>query len=239
MFVFPRAGCSFRILFGIALIPVLMLPTSVRGGLIAGDTNAMDTWHSTLTFTGSSDPEYPPVYYLYANIDYAVYVPGQFNLSFSGQDPSSGTQYVYAYQLFNDPHVPASTDTGILKFTVGVHSDELTADVRIGQVDDPTTTSDKTSTPAWAGSPIATSATWKFSGSNQIALNYRSKILIFTSEYGPRWDSANLFGVKGSTAPENQYIMPSPIPEPAIPLILAIAGGLFLLIRKLRSSVFA
>ena len=231
-----RLGCSLWIFFGLALLPVLIFPTSAHGGLIAGDSNAMPTWHNTLAFTGSS--AYAPIKYLYADIDYAVYDKGDFNLSFPGLDPSGGTQYVYAYQLFNQSN-PPSTDLGIGKFTVGVHSGELIQDVWITQIDDPTITTEKSSSPAWGGSPIATSATWLFSGSNRVSPTYRSKILIFTSAYGPREDSANLLGASGSTAPENQYRLPSPIPEPATPLILAIAGGLLLLIRKLRRYVFA
>jgi len=228
-----RSNYSFWIFFGLVLISVLILPASARGGLLYGDPNAM--LHSNMPWSGNSDPLYPPEKYLYANIDYAVYMPGDFVKTFTNWvDPTAGTQYVYAYQVFNALHTPASTDLGVIKFSVGVHSGELTSGVYISQIDDTSTTSDKSSTPAWAGSPIATSATWAFSGSNRIAVNYRSEILIYTSKYGPKMDSANLIGANGSTAPENQYLLPSPVPEPATPLILLIAGGLFLLFRKFQ-----
>ena len=52
------------------------------------------------------------------SIDYAVYAPGQFDLSFPGEDPSHGTQYVYRYQLY-DSSSPTSTDS-IRKLSVGL-----------------------------------------------------------------------------------------------------------------------
>src|SRR4051812_44653540 len=54
-----------------------------------------------------------------ASVDYAVYAPGQFNLTFPGQDPSAGSQFVYAYQLSN---VGLATQRPIQSLSVGIGS---------------------------------------------------------------------------------------------------------------------
>ncbi|HEY4760392.1 MAG TPA: PEP-CTERM sorting domain-containing protein [Thermoguttaceae bacterium] len=226
-----RSRYPFWVSFGISLISVLILPASARGELIASDSNAMPGWHSTLQTSGST--QVSPYKYLYVDIDYAVYDKGQFNLSFPGKDPSGGTQYVYAYQLFNKPN-PPSTDLGINIFTVGLDGNESPANIM--EIDNPNPPTGKTSSPAFVGTP-PTSAKWSYSPANKVSPSARSKILLFTSKFGPEWDFANLTGWSGSTTPLNTYYLPSPVPEPGTLLGLTIAG-LFFFVRMLRGIVF-
>ena len=82
---------------------VACLTSNVQAGPLPLDPNALGGFKgtSTLSFTTGSLS-------VAGNIEYAVYYPGQFNLSFgAGSDPSNGTQYVYAYQVDNTGTVPA------------------------------------------------------------------------------------------------------------------------------------
>jgi hypothetical protein len=233
---------SYRaVVFGILSIAILSLPTVAWGGLISGDTYAIDGWHGTLQWTGTTNPAYPPLKSLYANIDYAVYAPGDFAKTFTGwTDPSDGDQYVYAYQLFNDAHTPASDDAAIRTFSMGIHSGEQIADVYYGTIDDAGTTLDKTPTSwVWSGTPTATSIIGSFNtSSNRITVGTRSVILYFTSEYGPTWDHTNMIGYPyACTDQANQFYLPAPVPEPGTLAILAIAGIAYFFSRRWRSRV--
>lgn len=229
------------VVFGVLAIALLSLPTDATGGLISGDSNALNGWHGTLQWTGTSNPEYPPLKYLYANIDYAVYAPGEFVKTFTGwTDPSGGTQYVYAYQLFNDAHTPPSDDAAIKTFTVGIHSGEQIAGVYYGTIDDTGTATDKTPTSwVWSGTPTAASIVGTFSSpSTRITVGSRSVFLYFTSAYGPTWDHTNMIGYPyACTDQSNQFYLPAPVPEPGMLSILAVAGVAYVLSHRWRRRV--
>jgi hypothetical protein len=209
---------SFAIILGITLAPVLLTPATARAELLlATDSNAMSGWHGTSIVTASIGS-------FTVDVQYAVYAPGQFNLSFSGEDPSGDAQYVYAYQLFNSDTSAAS----IREFTVGLDGDESPAN--IGAV--ASSLGNATNSAYFAGS-LPTSAVWSYVD-NKLSPGSNSKILIFTSPYGPEWDSATLLGTKGSVGQAPGDGLPSPVPEPAAVLGLASIGCLFVLARLFR-----
>ena len=144
-----------------------------------------------------------------ADIEYCVYAPGNFGLSFPGQDPSAGQEFVYAYQIFNnlDPY-PTSPplwngDKGhINAFSVGINdgdeqagNDGFVADVNV----DP-------SSHSLSGSSVF----FGFAGASQLDYGEISDVLIFTSPFVPEWDNATASGVFPDTKS-----LPSPAPEPA------------------------
>jgi hypothetical protein len=138
-------------------------------------------------------------------------------------DPSGNSQYVYAYQVFNNAN-PPSSDLGVSIFSVGLEGNESPANIE-------EISTGKTSFPtfATAGSPpVSKSATWSYTSANRITPSANSKILIFTSPYAPEWDFCTL---DGSTAfyqspanPQQGAGIPSPVPEPCTFIMLGMAS---------------
>jgi hypothetical protein len=202
-----------------------------RAGILAGDTNAMAGWHGFVSLSGSH-----PNHYLYATVDYAVYAPGTFDLSFPGSDPSNNNAYVYAYEFFNNT---TSTSTEkVSAFSVGLHGGGPVANA--GYLTPPVGPTGQTSDPP--GAITSTAAVWYYSTANYVGPGQNSEVLIFTSPFAPEWDltalSAN-YSV-GAQTPGNGIVpvqgngVPSPTPEPATMLLLAMAGGLFGLLGIVR-----
>src|SRR2546426_12007332 len=88
-----------------AAAAVLLLGARAFSALLVGDANAMTGWNGTVNFDTVIAP-----FTMKAEVDYAVYAPGQFNLSFPGGDPSAGARYVYAYRVHNTGSSTLSTE---------------------------------------------------------------------------------------------------------------------------------
>lgn len=191
------------------------------GGILSSDGNAIQ-WGN---LQGSKS--FTVDYYGFgvtAEVDHAVYAPGQFNLTFPGQDPSNGDDYVYAYQILNLPDSPTAAVTSM---TVGLDGDEV-FDVgsplgHVGWLGGTGDISPDTAEPIGSG---PTSFRWDFPAT--FVIDKTSDILLFTSPLPPEWDLAT---VSGTFAAGNT--LPSPIPEPMTTSLLVIGG--FLLMRRRRS----
>jgi hypothetical protein len=154
-----------------------------------------------------------------------VYAPGQFELSYPGQDPSAGQDYVYAYELFNNhnPH-PAPSPGYVERFSVGLDDNEQVLPTNAGFIDgvgqDPNSSGVGPQTVGWVFSDPT--------------LNYGSvsDVVIFTSPFGPEQDTAT---VSGSYALYDTQYLPSPVPEP-IALVLLGAGAAVLMVRRRRQA---
>jgi hypothetical protein len=215
----------------LACAGVLLLTATARAELLANDGHALDGWHGTSHVVGEPFVEFLTDK-LVVDIDYAVYEPGNFNLSFPGADPSSNLQYVYAYQFFNDL---TSTDY-ISVFTLGLDGDETPSNIGWIEEDPENPSGVAPDSSAFGGTENPTSAVWSYDYANRVIPTEKSKILIFTSPFGPQTDFASLVGgSSGGSAPDG---LPSPVPEPAALLSLAVFGGLFILIKMLHASVF-
>ena len=227
---------------GISLVSLLLTPGILHATFIslASDPNAMPDWQGTLNLNGTSSGGV----HIHANIDYAVYAPatepvgGNFNSTFSGQDPSNGSQYVYAYQIFN---IGTTGDAKIMSFTVGLDGDINESPANIKEFINPNLpVGVSVNSSQLTGNP-PTSANWSYSIMSTIGLGGRSKILMFTSPCGPEWDYAAIVGTSATGATSN---LPSPsdlsypTPEPATLLILGVAGCMFFLFRKLPRHLF-
>ncbi|MBN1588871.1 MAG: hypothetical protein JW888_05095 [Pirellulales bacterium] len=195
---------------------MLMAPLAVAGPL-AADSNAMPGWHGTQFFAGSywgmgMSP------FFNADVDYAVYAPGQFEVTFDGADPSEGVDYVYAYQIF---HVGPGTDEPLLQFSVGLdgiaaEGAGVITDFGAGQA--PTSASFSTS-----GNNPPTSAVWYYDSPMSLAPGCQSNILLFTSSAPPEWDTSTLRGTNSTAKTE---LLPSPgVPEPAMLILIIAAAG--------------
>ncbi len=204
--------------------------TSAHADLITDDTvNAMPGWYGTesIQFDESNGKNVD------GSVDYAVYAPGKFNLSFPDADPSNGAQYVYRYQLYNNPG-PDSTDF-IRKLTVGLVGITDSTGWYCEYIEpDPLYPSGgvaPTFQVQLTGSPY-TSAVWAFKASAPVNPGSYSKMLIFTSPYGPTFHAATVLSSSSTDVWEGQ--LPSPVPEPASFISLLILGGLLVVFRALR-----
>jgi hypothetical protein len=242
------ATCDKRGRFcgGVLTFALMVLAASfssqARAGLVAADTaNAMPGWYGTsiIQFIEETSPEK----FVDGSVDFAVYAPGQFNLSFPGQDPSGGTRYVYRYQLYNN----SGTSEDYLKtLTVGLVGVTNAANCKWIDPGDLYQGSGgviPTLQVALIGTPNPTSAVWKYKASSPIGPGNYSKMLIFTSPYEPtsRLSTVNSQSTIGHwvDGDGNQYnwwegMLPSPVPEPTTLFSLFMSGGLFIIYRVLR-----
>lgn len=87
-------------------LAVLYCASVAWAGPLAEDPKAMEAYRGTAHFNAAN--------ILKVDLDYAVYPPGEYpNDGLAGTDPSHGTEYVYAYQVFN------VSSSGPL-FTIGI-----------------------------------------------------------------------------------------------------------------------
>jgi hypothetical protein len=215
----------------LALVLAWTAAGPAQAGVLVDDTNAMAGWHGFVLLSGASHN-----HSLSAAVDYAVYAPGTFDLSFPGSDPSNNSAYVYAYEFFNNT---TSTSTEkVNAISVGLHGGGTVANQ--GYLTPPVGPSGNISD--LPGSITSTAAVWYYSTANYVGPGYNSDVLIFTSPYAPEWDTVALSGnyAVGANLPTNGIPsqgngVPSPTPEPAATLLLATAAclcGLFGMVRR-------
>ena len=205
----------------VAAAAAMLCSTKAFSAILATDANAMSGFHGTQDFSTVISS-----LSMKGEVDYAVYEPGKFKLTFGpGSDPSADKRYVYAYQLHNtggtsdrdlgflsvgiDQNGPAKFDaTNIGIILVGDHGDDPSASSFIP-----------------AGGPPYNSATWNFQ--TTIPDAHFSEILLFTSAYPPAFYDSTVQG--GGLAKQSR--LPSPVPEPGTALT-ACGMGVALLLRR-------
>jgi hypothetical protein len=199
------------------------LLTDPNPGIVTRGDTAFDTTISTLSMHGA--------------VDYAVYLPGSFNGTYGlGADPSNGTQFVYAYQLFN---LGSASDRTVGALSVGLDNGPPVFSIEtlphaFGNFGlDPFITNTRFEPP---GGPFS-SARWAYSPgppNNIPELNSleASQILLYTSPFGPQFTSATVSG--GGLSKTVAQSLPSPVPEPATGLIILIVGLAALTARATR-----
>lgn len=172
-------------------------------GPLATDVSAISGFAGTAAFSsGGGD--------LVVDVDYAVYAPGDY----PSTDPSSGSDYVYAYQAF-----VATGSEDLYTFSVGL-IDSLFVN----------TTGDDATYGAAAGiGPDLISVT---PGSVvyelEVLADENSTVLLFTSDFAPTMQPASVL----SGGFQDQQAVPSPLPEPSTVALLGVAG--LGLLRRLR-----
>ena len=194
-----------------------------QAGPLPLDGNAIAGYH------GTSAPFFSSQFgtSISASVEYAVYAPGQFNTSFgAGADPSAGTQFVYAYQLFNTGD--SATSLALTAITVGLNTGNQGANIgslpivngNYGQLPN---------SASFSGSP-ATSARW-FYNPTSLPLGAASQVLLFTSPHGPTFKTSSVQGGGlGASQP-----LPTPVPEPGT-IALAILGCAGLLAARFAKN---
>jgi PEP-CTERM motif len=207
---------------------VAMSATNAQAGPLPLDPNAI--WHGTSAPLFFSISGGGTTFEISASVQYAVYNPGKFDLSFgAGADPSNGSQYVYAYQVYNTgANGPTTVAEAISFFSVGLGANANAQNIEalplvngnFGQLP---------SSESFGGSP-PNSAGWFYSVT-PLGLAAQSQILLFTSPHGPTYQSS---GVTGNGLSASQPL-PSPAPEPSS-VILLVMGGLVALVTRRRWS---
>lgn len=188
----------------VAAALALTCGTTVFAGPLASDALALAGFKGTQHFDVMNMAGH-----LKVDVDFAVYAPGSYGPS-GGVDPSGGTQYVYAYQAFNN--VGGTTD--LLTITIGYDSGVATV----------ANAGNDGTHPLAGGVPadmndIGTDsilAIW-FAG---LAVGNRSTVFLYTSPQGPGYASASA----ESPGLSSQLTLPSPVPEPATLSLLGLAG---------------
>ena len=194
---------------------VLICAASTEAGLLAGDGNAIAGWQGTLDVTYDDGGDV-----LHALLDYAVFLPTQY----PGDVADMDSQYVYAYQLF----IESDATVALTFFSIGLDSPasvfNIGEDVSVGQ---PGELSGVSPALVAIGS---SSAQWLFGWGvgAEIDPGEHSTVLVFTSPYGPVWDTTTM---ANGGVPTPVGLLPSPLPEPATMSLLAL-GGLALMRRR-------
>ncbi len=210
---------------GLGLVVTLACCSAAIADTLPTDPHALAAWQGTEPFVETAFG-----FTLSASVDYAVYAPGQFQQTFGTTALSDSSDYVYAYQIYNGPGQIA-----VQAFTVGL-ADFGThpQDKQVANIGYVPNLSDSSSVAPPAGSYSfqpgtvpETSALWNFSPLNNLPALGNSDVLFFTSPYPPELDSSTI----QSSLPIIQESLPSPVPEPATGILLAIAATFFLAVR--------
>jgi len=228
-----RFGAASAILAGL----VMSLGTA-QAGVLVGDGNAIGGSYngSVHIYQSMGGP-----FVVDADVDFAVYAPGDFDSSFPGEDPSGGSLYVYAYQVFN-------SDSNIKGVTVGLHSDAArTVGIDLAYLGPAPGSpafvagsgNEAPTSDYYVGSPAPTSVRWDFTGGT-LGNGESSDILIFTSVWGPGMDSCTVMAGWTHTgevvSPDPNSVYP-PAPEPASLALLGLGAAVFLTARSRRADI--
>jgi len=215
----------YSVRFLLALAGLALLARTAPAGPLATDPAAIAGWTGTASFLGTNG-----VTTLMADVDYAVYAPGQFSLSNAlgdPLDPSSGTQYVYAYEIFND----VGGNTFSRNLSIAILGDIPGI---VQNLSDDATTPEGGVVPNLIQfvpeNPPFTNVKWTFNDP-VIAVGQHSDILLFTSPFGPHFLTA---GMQGGSATVATAPLPSPTPEPTTILLGCLGAGALLASRLVR-----
>lgn len=212
---------------------MILLAAAAIAGPLPTDPAAMVGWKSSQLFNNPGK--------ITATVEYAVYAPGQFSASVAlgnPVDPSGGSDWVYAYEIF-------ATNTPVLTLTVNItpgnvpapyvgsnRIGDLPLSPELGESPDSGTTNVFFN---WSTALLAinnvrwTNAT---NGSNpDLWKNNHSTILFYTAPTGPKFVNSSISGGGANVASAN---LPSPVPEPRTAVMAAIAGAVLLAVRWRR-----
>lgn len=203
-----------RLLYAIVVVALLVSPAS--GGPLSTDPNAM--------LSGSQD--FQGLFtFIKADVEYAVYAPGMFGTSAAlgnpaADDPSGGTEYVYAYEVFNR----ATSSVPLNSLSIGLEPFAVSGDP--GDVTHTPNTPEAGLEPDIAewipnvGDPKA-NVKWGWTAT-LIDAGIHSDILLFVSPHAPDFFNSSILG--GIDAASAQLPSPTLAPEPSTLILAAMAA---------------
>ena len=195
--------------------------------------DGVTTWHGSSLFTDTQAGAT-----LKAEVEFSVYAPGKFGTSAAlgnpaAADPSSGTDFVYAYEILNDGTGLNPSTTTVSNLSVGLLAGAIPFNsTRVGN--DATTLelgiAPNLSQFVPSGNPKQ-AAKWSYTHTT-LNINQHSDILFFTSPFGPTTILASMQGGDGATIPS--AFLPTPVPEPTSLMISIIGMACVLAMRCAR-----
>ncbi len=189
-----------------AFVASLLIASTAFAGPLGSDPTGMAGFTGTASYNAANA--------LLVDLDYAVFAPGVYpDDGINGDDPSNGTEYVYAYQAFGlAGSVPMSTVTiGLLEPFGANNAMADPAHVMTGGV-----------LPMFS-IVLPNSVVTDFSFPPVVAGGY-SSVFLFTSPVPPTWVGGSVVG--GGWG--DLQMVPSPLPEPSTLGLLAVAGLMIL-----------
>ncbi|OHB59067.1 MAG: hypothetical protein A2173_08190 [Planctomycetes bacterium RBG_13_44_8b] len=151
---------------------------------------------------------------LRVDVEYAVYAPG----TYPGIDLTGGSQYIYAYQVFNSNRSNVAVDFFSVEIISGASADLIYADDTYGSGIEPS-----------SSHIFAQSAGFVFAAQNLDPRKW-SDVLIFSSVHSPTTGVGTING--GGLCGMEVLATPSAVPEPAT--ILFIVPGLLISTNRKR-----
>jgi len=149
-----------------------------------------------------------------ATVDYAVFAPGDF----TGTDPSGGAEYVYAYQFF----VNVGSNPLYLA-TIAVDDPDAANQAALG-------TTSGVAPGLLSLDPVGTKSFVSLFNPTVVTAGSNSQVVLFTSPNPPTYGTTSVTFV-AAPAVVSATLIPTPLPEPATMVLLAMGG---LLIRRRR-----
>jgi hypothetical protein len=217
---------SLKRLFCTTAVIVLLASPTFGGPLV--DDPGSTLMSGSQVFNGGFN-------FLKSRVEYAVFAPGDFGSyaplgSPAAYDPSGGTEFVYAYEIFNDQ----GGSTGVALLSINLLEGVVGIDPAIP---DTLPISGGVEPSATEFIPVAgnpkTNIKWTFAPT-AVGSNGHSEILLFTSSYLPEFRDATVSGAFPDSA---SGLLPSPssihTPEPST-LVLAVVAAIGLLAAGYR-----
>ena len=186
------------------LLSALLVFANNGSAALWDDPSAMPYYQGSTTFF-SMDGKFN------GSVDYAVYEPGYFN--------SAITDYVYAYQVFNDQSSTAGIDFFSVVDLSGVSwawCEPISRGEQLGSFS--------------SAVHLQNSVLYYFP--DAVEAGEHSWTLLFRSDSAPCWPDWENGVIAGGAAGSVNRIVPSPVPEPAT-LILLFSGA-FMALRGRR-----
>ena len=182
-------------------------------GPLGQDPTAIPEFTGTASFNAGDQ--------LLVELDFAVFLAGVYpNNGINGNDPSNGTEFVYAYQAFN-----ISPSASLTTVTVGLVEGNLASNAFADPLHELTGGLAPTSTGV---NQLSLSVITRFLNPPLPAQDY-STFFLFTSPLPPQFLQSS---VQSGGLVDTQLV-PSPIPEPGT---LALLGASSLLMMRRRRS---
>lgn len=172
-------------------------------GFLVGDVTALV--HNSAAFANDLGP-------IHAIVEYAAYAPGTFDVP-GAVDPSGGTEYVYAYQLFN---TGGAQDNTLSVLTIGVKNVNHWVD------------KSALAGLAPSGMPLLASSIRADFVAPEIGFGQNSDLLLYTSPLAPGFRPAT---VANGGVGDTQLVVAA-VPEPATIGLLAMVTACGLLRRN-------
>ena len=205
----------YKCLIGIILILVISSQAWTATIEIMNDPAAMISGSQIFEATDGAET-------LRVEVQYAVYYIGDY----PGNDPSNGTEYVYAYQIFNDIDTQSHS---VSSFTVGLPAERECRPAVIGFDRDYMDTEDEGVAPTLFAI-TDDSAAWTFLYDTISAPDEYSKVLFFASPCPPGDGTASV--QDGGLSDFGPIPVPMIIPEPITILSLGLVQLLIRVVKQ-------